>query len=208
MRLKTAILEGKFSKGKLSRCRCPYLQASLSLPGSPYAIRKGSKGSHTFIWRTGNGKRFGDKKPLVLSTYLDAQEHLPFADDSAAVTPMSEENGAIIVPVYTNLGTRHNSYTSHMSGVSYTSHGDLLNGKPMTKEDTLRTNLLVRKPGSNATVPEVIIDTLDDNQCVSREHRNPAQFSLFLLPRLLDALPNARSCIYTYLHTFFIALFF
>jgi voltage-gated sodium channel type II alpha len=46
-----------------------------------------------------------DRKPLVLSTYLDAQEHLPYADDSNAVTPMSEENGAIIVPVYyANLG--------------------------------------------------------------------------------------------------------
>lgn len=47
----------------------------------------------------------GDRKPLVLSTYLDAQEHLPYADDSNAVTPMSEENGAMVVPMYyTNLG--------------------------------------------------------------------------------------------------------
>lgn len=62
-----------------------------------------------FTIRNGRG-RFGvpgsDRKPLVLSTYLDAQEHLPYADDSNAVTPMSEENGAIIVPVYyANLGT-------------------------------------------------------------------------------------------------------
>lgn len=61
-----------------------------------------------FTIRNGRG-RFGipgsDRKPLVLSTYLDAQEHLPYADDSNAVTPMSEENGAIIVPVYyANLG--------------------------------------------------------------------------------------------------------
>lgn len=58
--------------------------------------------------RNGRG-RFGipgsDRKPLVLSTYQDAQQHLPYADDSNAVTPMSEENGAIIVPVYYgNLG--------------------------------------------------------------------------------------------------------
>lgn len=53
-----------------------------------------------------------DRKPLVLSTYLDAQEHLPYADDSNAVTPMSEENGAIIIPVYyANLGkTTHNHF--------------------------------------------------------------------------------------------------
>lgn len=74
---------------------------------------------------------------MVLSTYLDAQEHLPYADDSNAVTPMSEENGAIIVPVYyANLGSRHSSYTSHQSRISYTSHGDLLGG--MTKESRLR----------------------------------------------------------------------
>ncbi|XP_042876654.1 sodium channel protein para-like isoform X4 [Penaeus japonicus] len=121
--------------GKLPR------KASLSLPGSPYNIRKGSRGSHQFAWRAANGRRFGDKKPLVLSTYLDAQEHLPYADDSAAVTPMSEENGAIIVPVYTTLGSRHNSYTSHTSRISYTSHGDLINGKPPTKESQLLSRM-------------------------------------------------------------------
>lgn len=128
-----------------------FLQASLSLPGSPYNIRKGSRGSHQFTWRTANGRRFGDKKPLVLSTYLDAQEHLPYADDSAAVTPMSEENGAIIVPVYTTLGSRHNSYTSHTSRISYTSHGDLINGKPPTKESQLLNRMA-------SHVPEVIIN--------------------------------------------------
>lgn len=93
-----------------------------------------------FTIRSGRGRFVipgNDRKPLVLSTYLDAQEHLPYADDSNAVTPMSEENGAIIVPVYyTNLGSRHSSYTSHQSRISYTSHGDLLGG--MTKESRLR----------------------------------------------------------------------
>ncbi|XP_033207452.1 sodium channel protein para [Belonocnema kinseyi] len=121
---------------------------SLSLPGSPFNIRRGSRGSHQFTIR--NGRRFvgpagGDRKPLVLSTYLDAQEHLPYADDSNAVTPMSEENGTIVVPTYyANLGSRHSSYTSHASRLSYTSHGDLLGGigiigKPMTKESKLRS---------------------------------------------------------------------
>ncbi|XP_050735315.1 sodium channel protein para-like isoform X4 [Eriocheir sinensis] len=112
-------------------------KASISLPGSPYNPRRESRGSHQ--WRTTNGRRFGDRKPLVLSTYRDAVEHLPYADDSNAVTPMSEENGAIIVPVYTTLGSRHNSYNSHTSRISYTSHGDLLNGKPpATKASQLR----------------------------------------------------------------------
>lgn len=100
--------------------------------------------------RNGRGRFAGapgsDRKPLVLSTYLDAQEHLPYADDSNAVTPMSEENGTIVVPVYyANLGSRHSSYTSHASRHSYTSHGDLLNGianigkTTITKESRLKS---------------------------------------------------------------------
>lgn len=75
-----------------------------------------------------------------MQTYLDAQEHLPYADDSAAVTPLSEENGAIIIPVYTNIHSRHSSYTSHSSRISYTSHGDIYGrGAPWTKESQLRS---------------------------------------------------------------------
>lgn len=77
-------------------------------------MRRASRGSHQFTWRNGprrvgggsnNNSSSADRKPLVLSTYLDAQEHLPYADDSAAVTPMSEDNGVIVVPPYpANLG--------------------------------------------------------------------------------------------------------
>ncbi|XP_058055276.1 sodium channel protein para isoform X33 [Anopheles bellator] len=115
-----------------------------------------------FTIRNGRGRFVGvpgsDRKPLVLSTYLDAQEHLPYADDSNAVTPMSEENGAIIVPVYyANLGSRHSSYTSHQSRISYTSHGDLLGG--MTKESRLRnrsarnTNHSIVSPPNVTSLP-------------------------------------------------------
>ncbi|XP_055302531.1 sodium channel protein para isoform X19 [Sitodiplosis mosellana] len=133
---------------------------SLSLPGSPFNIRRGSRGSHQFTIRNGRG-RFGipgnDRKPLVLSTYLDAQEHLPYADDSNAVTPMSEENGAIIVPVYyTNMGSRHSSYTSHQSRISYTSHGDLIG----TKEQKLRhrsrnQSIVMQQPGTGAQCTDI-----------------------------------------------------
>ncbi|KAK9308008.1 hypothetical protein QLX08_001900 [Tetragonisca angustula] len=132
--------------------------ASLSLPGSPFNLRRSSRGSHQFTIRNGRGRFVGppggDRKPLVLSTFLDAQEHLPYADDSNAVTPMSEENGTIVVPVYyANLGSRHSSYTSHASRLSYTSHGDLIGGianagKPMTKESQLRIRS-VRPPSVN-----------------------------------------------------------
>ncbi|XP_034940963.1 sodium channel protein para isoform X13 [Chelonus insularis] len=138
-------------------------KASLSLPGSPFNLRRGSRGSHQFTIRNGRGRFVGppggDRKPLVLSTYLDAQEHLPYADDSNAVTPMSEENGTIVVPVYyTSLGSRHSSYTSHASRLSYTSHGDLLGGianagKPMTKESRLRSRS-ARPPSVNGHATE------------------------------------------------------
>lgn len=49
------------------------------------------------------------------------------------------------------LGSRHSSYTSHASRMSYTSHGDLLggigsNGKVMTKESQLRCRSLRNGP--------------------------------------------------------------
>ncbi|XP_076370116.1 sodium channel protein para-like isoform X2 [Tachypleus tridentatus] len=111
-------------------------KASLSLPGSPFNLRRGSRGSQ-FSWRNGV-HRCGDRKPLVLQTYIDAQEYLPYADDSNAVTPMSEENGAMIIPVFSSLNSRHSSYTSHSSRLSYTSHGDVF-AKGLTKESQLRS---------------------------------------------------------------------
>nr|UQT18688.1 sodium channel alpha subunit [Liriomyza trifolii] len=144
---------------------------SLSLPGSPFNIRRGSRSSHKYTIRNGRG-RFGmpgsDRKPLVLSTYRDAQQHLPYADDSNAVTPMSEENGAIIVPVYYgNLGSRHSSYTSHQSRHSYTSHADLLGGMAamsmtmaMTKESKLRSRSTRHQSfGAGGTNGAVYADT-------------------------------------------------
>ncbi|CAG9828334.1 unnamed protein product, partial [Diabrotica balteata] len=144
---------------KMRKVSATDTQASLSLPGSPFNPRRGSRGSHQFTMRS-NRRMIpppGDRKPLVLSTYLDAQEHLPYADDSNAVTPMSEENGAMVVPIYyANLGSRHSSYTSHASRISYTSHGDLLCGlggtaKVMTKESQLRNRSLRTGPPTAAT---------------------------------------------------------
>lgn len=69
---------------------------------------------------------------------------------------MSEENGTILVPIYYNLGSRHSSYTSHQSRISYTSHGDLLGG--ITKESRLRSRSskhahpIVTQPLSTANI--------------------------------------------------------
>ncbi|XP_057653296.1 sodium channel protein para isoform X3 [Diorhabda carinulata] len=150
--------------------------ASLSLPGSPFNPRRGSRGSHQFTMRS-NRRMIpppGDRKPLVLSTYLDAQEHLPYADDSNAVTPMSEENGAMVVPIYyANLGSRHSSYTSHASRISYTSHGDLLcglggAGKVITKESQLRNRSLRTGPPLATTATTTPTNYTDYNH---RAHR-------------------------------------
>ena len=69
------------------------------------------------------------KKPLVLFTYLDAQEHLPYADDSTAVTPKSELNGGIVVDTPTRMGLArklsYNSHTGKLVDNSYNSHTDL-----------------------------------------------------------------------------------
>lgn len=115
---------------------------SLSLPGSPFNIRRASKGSHQFTLRSSR-PRFpaaSDTRPLVLNTLLDAQDNLPYVDDSTVATPMSEENGHSTMPsYYMNMGTRHNSYTSHMSRISYTSHADLFKHLLPTKESQLRS---------------------------------------------------------------------
>jgi len=96
-----------------------------------------SRGSHHHYHQ--HCRSYDEKKPLILSTYLDAQEHLPFADDSTAATPLwSEENGAIIVHHTTmhhhhshggfGYSSRHSSYNSHASRLSYNSHDLLARG--------------------------------------------------------------------------------
>ncbi|XP_044597543.1 sodium channel protein para isoform X4 [Cotesia glomerata] len=174
--------------------------ASLSLPGSPFNLRRGSRGSHQFTIRNGRGRFVGppggDRKPLVLSTYLDAQEHLPYADDSNAVTPMSEENGTIVVPVYyASLGSRHSSYTSHTSRLSYTSHGDLLGGianagKPMTKESRLRSRS-ARQPSTNGH-PEQLQKLHHDVDMEDPLGKNKQQDNPFIEPSQQNAVVDMK----------------
>lgn len=64
------------------------VQGSFSLPGSPYNLqRKGSKGSQ-LGWKK---KQSNDRQPLVPVPGNIEALPLPFADDSAAVTPSSED---------------------------------------------------------------------------------------------------------------------
>ena len=98
-------------------------------------------------------------------TYLDAQEHLPYADDSTVVTPKSEMNGGIIVdtPTKQALGRKY-SYNSHSGKQdSYTSHVDLRYSA--TKEGTLRMRMAsLFSDMGNKPDPEPITNQYDINQ--------------------------------------------
>ena len=147
-----------------------------SLPASPF-VRRASK-SNSFSSHVRLHEKYGNsssKKPLVLFTYLDAQEHLPYADDSTAVTPKSELNGGIVVDTPTRMGlARKLSYNSHTGKVdSYNSHTDLR--YPPTKEGMLTKRMasLFSDGGSchghkmstpNSILLEPITDQFDINR--------------------------------------------
>ncbi|CAB4055060.1 SCN2A [Lepeophtheirus salmonis] len=124
-----------------------------SLPASPFVRRTSKSNSFSSHLRL-QEEKYGNsasKKPLVLFTFVDAQEHLPYADDSTAVTPKSELNGGIVVDApnrINNINSRKYSYNSHTGKIdSYNSHTDLSrynnnnNGSNHTKEGTLRIRM-------------------------------------------------------------------
>lgn len=66
------------------------------------------------------------------------------------------------------LGSRHSSYTSHQSRISYTSHGDLLG----TKEQKLRNrsrnqSVVMQQPGGGATHTDINHKGHRDYVCVN-----------------------------------------
>ncbi|BFZ07043.1 hypothetical protein BsWGS_10081 [Bradybaena similaris] len=159
---------------------------SLSLPGSPYIYRRNSRGSQ--YWRkppVPSAKRGHaiDRLPLVHHTLENIP--LPFADDSAAVTPSSEDlssynllknipNGRQFsfasqkrntvphpeVVAVRHSGSRRSSYASNYSRASRKSRGSQAGDR--SKLETL----LNFKKGK---VPDVILDKskLDDDDSVS-----------------------------------------
>jgi hypothetical protein len=133
---------GEDSIGGHSHLNLDKTPMCVSYPGSPQ------------IERSHRGSR------MVLSTYMDAQNHLPYADDSTAATPMSEENGAMILTHhYSFHGNGQNyfhqpsfgglsSYNSHASRLSYTSHDFLTKRHPnavITKESQLMQRMCEHK---------------------------------------------------------------
>ena len=79
-----------------------------SLDRSEDSLDKSGNGSPPMIRRRPSQIQNG-KKPLVLFNYLDAQNHLPYADDSTQGTPKSERNGGIIIdnPIRSELGRKY-----------------------------------------------------------------------------------------------------
>ncbi|XP_076442684.1 sodium channel protein para-like [Babylonia areolata] len=72
----------------------PQPRASLSLPGSPFVKRTGSRGSTQFTWKPKGHphlQHLHDRQPLVHHHHNPEALPLPFADDSNAVTPSSED---------------------------------------------------------------------------------------------------------------------
>ncbi|CAG5116724.1 unnamed protein product, partial [Candidula unifasciata] len=156
---------------------------SLSLPGSPYIYRRNSRGSQ--YWRkppVPSAKRghAADRLPLVHHTLENIP--LPFADDSAAVTPSSEDlcsynllknipNGRQFsfasqkrntvphpeVVAVRQSGSRRSSYASNYSRTSRKSRGSQAGDR-----SKLETLLNFRK----GKVPDVVLDKskLDDDQ--------------------------------------------
>ena len=152
-------------------------QHSLSLPGSPYINRRNSRGSQ-YSWRkpAANNKRTAghhpDRQPLVNHNLENLP--LPFADDSAAVTPSSEDlcNFSFVRNMPNGRrfsfsqrrpggrtgdgsGSRRSSFASNHSRTSRTSRGSQADRSKME-------TLLNFKRGRN---PDVVLDKskLDDD---------------------------------------------
>ncbi|XP_055878721.1 sodium channel protein type 4 subunit alpha B-like isoform X2 [Biomphalaria glabrata] len=152
---------------------------SLSLPGSPYIHRRNSKGSQ-YSWKKPNvptAKRGGhsaDRQPLVHHALENLP--LPFADDSGAVTPSSEDlcnfsfvrnipNGrrfsfasqkrSAALESGKQSGSRRSSFASNHSRASRTSRGS-----QQVDKSKMETLLNFKK----YKVPDVILDKskLDD----------------------------------------------
>ena len=165
-------------------------QASLSLPGSPFALRRGSKTSQ-LSWRKVKNTRANDRQPLM-PPYLE-NLNLPFADDSNAVTPTSDDLCNLPLKSVLNgrrssflshqrrwshvdgrLSSRRSSYASQISRTSHTSrHSQQSSGDPLKfKEGKLDNPWNWGKRRGSHLLPEVVVDKtkLEDNVSSSTFH--------------------------------------
>lgn len=164
----------------------------MSLPGSPFTPRRASRASQ-FSWRKSRPGRATDRTPLVYS-YLETI-NLPYADDSNAVTPTSEElcnvphkkdifngrRGSFVShqsrrshPDGPKSPSRRSSFASQISRTSRNSrfsfHSPGEHYRPKESKESKLESLWNKSKGTHL-LPEVIVDKTksDDNvsvQCV------------------------------------------
>ena len=177
-------------------------QASLSLPGSPMTFRRGSRISQ-FSWckpskrqsaPPGTVDRSHDRTPLVLPC-LD-NLNFPYADDSKAVTPNSDDlcNHHNTHPFYPpgrrrlssasynsrmsydgrpnyTLASRRSSYASHYSRNSYTADMDpYLRAREINRREPTHFQWNFPTKNNRSThplLPEVIVDKTKAEEHVS-----------------------------------------
>ncbi|KAI0214313.1 Sodium channel protein type 1 subunit alpha [Lamellibrachia satsuma] len=167
-------------------------KASLSLPPSPFQLRRGSRVSQ-FSWRrkTGYSPRAADRQPLVLPYLMNLE--LPFADDSAAVTPTSEElcnwqntqsflakkrrlsstsyTSRISHTSYHDSATAWESFASRHSPHTYNPYADVCHYKARpdyNREPThFHWNALAKHKVSPPLLPEVVVDKTKSDENAS-----------------------------------------
>jgi hypothetical protein len=132
-------------------------KSTSSLPGSPFHARRPSiPTSHCHYPASAQRSpsslyRWPVHKRVLLQSYSEAAVHLPFADDSGAASPLSDEQG-LAIPVVSALHSRHSSYTSHLSRISYNSHADLPN--PMVQPAPAPASFAVSRAAKSASKQE------------------------------------------------------
>ncbi|XP_041352774.1 sodium channel protein para-like isoform X1 [Gigantopelta aegis] len=146
---------------------------SLSLPGSPFVYRRNSKTSQ-FSWKK-KPLRATDRQPLVHQNLENLP--LPYADDSTAVTPSSDD--LCNFPFHKNLPngrrfsiasqtrrhrpdarppSRRSSFASNISRASRKSRKSVTSPlDPLTKESKMERLFNFSRKGSQR-VPDVVVD--------------------------------------------------
>jgi len=166
------------------------LQASFSLPGSPYIRRRRSKPSRLSIKLAKQLRHHAERQPLVHLESLN----LPYADDSNAVTPCSDDIRLCTLPSKFSLLARRASMRramedsrrgSQVSASSRTSHSRLSPHSPTDKLSFLMEQF-ERRSKQHQLLPDGCADkTVPATYCMSHPAFNAA---LSLQPSCLGIL--------------------
>lgn len=161
-----------FVCGFLLRVRISYLQASFSLPGSPYVRRRRSRISLKIAKQL---RHHAERQPLVHLESLN----LPYADDSNAVTPCSDDIRLCNLPSKFSILTRRASMrrafddssrrSSYASVTSRTSQSRHSPHSPDRDKLSMLMEAFERRNKGHHLLPDVYLDKskLEDNVSVT-----------------------------------------